>query len=267
MRVLSFTLLIAFAQSAAALTCTSFVRGHSESLVYENQNRIVYTKTEVFNQNNRVGIQQMGTLTFEVWHELSFEFDQSGDQVSIIGLTKEGTVYHLIKSGDRTIARKLSGEKKFERLQVTDKGLILGQKVNGVIELFSPKIWSEPASKKALRYFKKLWALSASLGIAGAQFFPELNMPVDLKFFSFNFPMYEMVLTVAGGLSAGFPALLKLDVLNRYPDGFAKTDLDFNDAYWFKKVNRTENNLEHFNLPEFKYLAPKLEEQFTQEIE
>ena len=251
----------------------SAFESNKESLVYEHTNSITYPKVEVYRQNNAMGPQQFGTLTFYKWYDLSFELSEKGDVTSLVGLTKEGAVYNLVQIEGRTLARRLSGQKVFESLQVTNKGQILGLKENGETELYHPLQWMRPAKKEAIKKALKAWALLGAASVAAAQFYPELDLPIEMhlfryQLFTFNFPLFEVVFTGISGLSSSFIGLFHYERLNTFPDGFSPSDLGFNDhGEWYKNTAYAdEEALESFNPPSSGDLAPKLGEEHTQEI-
>ncbi len=102
-----------------ALTCSSIL---SQEVELKVNDLIPYT--QVFIINNQRAVKN---LSFTKWFDLSFEYDSSGERTSLIGLTKDGEVFHLVKEGGSwsSFARKLSGEFIVRDLKVTNKGKIL----------------------------------------------------------------------------------------------------------------------------------------------
>jgi hypothetical protein len=253
--------------------CRDLLIQPEETLLFKYTRSQPFTNVEVFRKNNDMGPQQMGRLSFTVWFELSFEFSENAEDTSIVGLTKEGQVYHLIQIGDRRVAYRLNGTKVFKDISVTNHGKILALTDKSTTEVYSPSLWATPAKEMAVKKWLKLFSVAAGIGILGAQFMPPLDLPIEmtipyinLTLFNFNFPLYEIILTGAGALSSSFAALSFYQHINTYPDGFMPVDVEFDDPYWFDRIVFKQSILSHLD-PKTKDLGVKLDSEFTQDIE
>ena len=253
--------------------CLTLLNGSPEEILYKYEGSEKFHNIEVFRQNNDMGPQQFGDITLTTWFYLSDQFNLDANDYSVVGLREDGKVFHIFKHGNRKIAKRLNGEKIFIDISVTNKGKILALDKDGNTEVFSPALWSTPAREIVMKRWLKLFAMTTLLAIGGAQALPPLEMPIDitipfvnLTLYSFNFPMYELMLTATGGLSSALAVLSRYEHLNTYPNGFLPVNVDFDSKYWFNNIVFNKSILDVFN-PKGKDLGVKLDSEFTQDIE
>lgn len=259
--------------SYANVQCSSFL--DEEYVLYEHINEDSYGKTEIFRRNNNIGPQQYGTITFQRWFELTFEFNEldilNEPPTSIVGLTKEGRLYHVVKFKERTIARLLSGEHVFTSFQVSNKGRIMAWDQKGHSHFYSAPLWNTSPLKALKKHWFKMWGFtSVAAAVASNVFMGPIPFPVEFFGFVFNFPMAELIYSGAAGMTSGFSMLSRYEQLNTYPNGFIPVGYESEKDLWILDKDLKEyleGNLKDFDPPELEQLDPKLAPELTEAIQ
>ncbi len=260
MRVFCFIsfIMLTFISSSYAQLCKNTLS--KEELLYQNLNENIVSGIEFFNQNNNFGLQFEGSLDLMKWSEVHFSLDEFA---SIVGLTKDGSLYHLLRfDNERIIARKLSGSILITDFQITSNGKLLALGQNDKAYVFSSKLWSIPASKKARKRWKDLW-VTLSIAAIGTKLTlaPDLFFYKDVFSYSIPLPLAEIGLTAVSAMTAGFSALFSFDYLNQNPSGLMRTNLNFKDSKWFLRkeaIELSESNSIYFSVPDLDSLPIKI---------
>lgn len=217
-------------------------------------------------------MQQIDQLKFVSWFELSFEYPGTNvDEVTnIVGLTELGSVFHLIKFKERTIARKLNGLQSFTQIQVTNQGKVVAWNAKGESFIYSASLWTESPRTNIIKRWLQLWGITSAATISAKLVLIEnLYFPAEILGFTFNLPLFEMFMTSTIGLSSGLAMLSRYDHLNTYPNGFVKTDQQIStlDTDGFLRQLQSEfSSLADFSAPFLEYLKPKLDAKFGEDI-
>ena len=269
-----FTLFILFLPESHALQCADVLSSEiKEELLFKHDLPDSYQKVEILRVNNDMGPQQSTTLEFKIWFDLGYDLNLEGDDLSIVGLTEKGSVFHLLRIDKRTVAKRLNGVKVFSDINVTNTGKIIGLNQKGESEVYTPSLWATPARQVAIKKWFQLFSATTAISLIGTQFYPELDMPIEvglsfinLTLFTFNFPLYELIFTATGGVASGLAVLSKYHHLNMYPDGFVNVNIDFNDPGWFKRLKFHVNLMKDLH-PDSTKLGVKLSDEHTVDME
>lgn len=270
--IFSFIFILNPLLAHAEALCFSYLQ--EEYPLYENLNPISFAQSEIFRKNNNIGPQQNGILKFEKWSEMTFEYFEVNPKTeppaSIIGLTEEGRLYHLVKFRDRTIARLLSGTHFFKDFQLTNKGRIMAWDHNGQSYFYSAPLWNVSTNKQILKRWLKLWGLTSAGAVAlTTALFPEIPLPVEVLGLNFNFPMVELMFTGVSGLSSGLAMASRYEHFNTYTDGFIFLGYPAEKNFWLDDTELKkylDNNLNDFEPPKENHLEPKLDPEFATDI-
>lgn len=216
-----------------ALVCENFVDSSKEQELLVHNNRLELKEVEFFNRNKNVGIQLRGSLTFLKWSELS----HSSSVESIVGLTSQGALYHVIKLDGRIIARKLSGKIKVENFKVSDQGRILVQDSKSSVWVFSENMWEQSPQGRHFKSFMATW------GITGIGFNTILHLLAryteifgergqSLFLFDLNYPIFEGFVVLISGIAGGLVEIMKYDSGNIHPSGFVRVQIPYKGLEW-----------------------------------
>ncbi len=262
------SLLVVNFKTFATQNCENYLS--PEYVLFNHQNSISFSDVEVYRKNNNLGPQQNGLIKFKSWFELTFEFVNTDEVASIIGLTENGRIYHLIKFNDRTIARLLSGHKIFKLLEVSNKGRILAIDENENFYFYSSQLWNLPLKKIILKKWFKLWGLTSFGAISATTLFlNDYAFTTEIFGFGVELPILEVLFSSVAAMSSGFAMLSKYEDMNTYPDGFVLLSGDFNFTNWTARSdlpNINNSNLNDFEPPSEQILEPKLNQSLTEDI-
>ncbi|MCB0362896.1 MAG: hypothetical protein KDD35_09240 [Bdellovibrionales bacterium] len=232
---------------------------------------------EVFRRNNSVGLQQLGTLTLKQW--IRIENPLSDKLSQYIGLTKEGSVYHLVNWQDRHIARLLSGEKKFTDLVWAKPNSLIAIDSHGYLHFYSGAKWLFSPLKKLIRKGFINWTLVTSTLSLSLHYILQTSLGPGVDIPSLSLPMIGVLVYPASTMLTGFGIIRKFEHQNTFPDGFVPLNLKYTDKDSLRSalvMNReriqgsplSENPYQenHFDPSTWKALPPPLPQEATQDI-
>lgn len=253
--------------------CVDYLTG----FLFENTNTIFFTQVEVFRQNNNIGPQQLGRLEFIKWVDFTLEFGHETAS-SVIGLTKSGRMYHLIKSPERTIARLLNGELIFADFKMTSNGEVVAKNQQGKTYVYLPHLWETSPRKAVTKQGAYYWGLASVVGITTkfALLGPGYGVPLEISSFNLMIPLIETMTVGAAGLNTALVMANKYYHRITFPNGFIPVELSYDRPLnmigelremrsQFKEG--TPHPRDHFLPPDFGRLDPALPKELTEDIQ
>lgn len=214
------------------------------TLALASQSPLLFRNVEVFRRNNNIGLQQVGDIRFKEW----FEVGPFVDGVSnFIGLTDEGSIYHLVQWQNRRVARLLSGEKKFQSIHFQNNSELKARDESGQLLTYSAIKWLTSPVKSIVKEGLTITAIGSATAVATlAYFFPDvMAMGFDTAFF--KIPIMPVFLSGSIAFQTFFVMLFRYERLNTFPDGFTDHAAD-------------ENTANHWIAPDVESLPPPMPE-------
>lgn len=191
-----------------------------------------------------------------------------------VGITKQGTVYHLVQLGKRHIARPLSGTLRFQKVLWAEPGILLALDLDNMVYAYSGSQWTKSPLKRLAKRGAILWAaVSASLHLGLMVVAPELLPSGDHLSFSLLAELGVLIYPASAMLAANM-VLRRYEYLNTHPNGFVPLNFQFtNDPDLQSRlpeiVSRASSQQEgetHFDPSQWQQIPPPMPEGATQEI-
>jgi hypothetical protein len=191
--------------------------------VFETHNFILrHNDVDMVNRNQRFGEFTVADITFKKWLTVP---ESLANIDTDIGISKAGEVIQIVtlKTADgveRKIARRLSGNKKFEDLVITDDGLLIARDAENRLYAFDNRYWLKSPMLKLFVKGLSVWTVTTATVAMGALVAYEL-IPAEPN--HMLFALITGTSAFASGLSTALASAIRFDDLNQHTNGFINT--------------------------------------------
>lgn len=228
-----------------------------------------FKDVDIYRRNNNNGVQQyLPNLRFQAYTDIT---PYSKDLANTVGLTSEGKIYHAVRVKDRSVARLLSGDARYQHFWLSSSGTLIGVRQDGRVMMYSPKRWWRSPVPGLVGH-----AVGAWLGSWGALVFAmDRLVPHAMEYSFLDTGMQLMTVFTGFGLamSHAFYNLQRYSTLNTATDGFSATPFWFSnfeqmktDLMTWEGFRRSLNGQEDFLPPAYEKLDPKLRGMLAEDI-